>query len=286
MNMPKLFAWASFPLLLGCSSMFHQIQEAPENEIAFPTDSNWVAYIGHATVLIHLDNVNIITDPVFSDRIGWFAKRYIKPGIAFEKLPEIDMILISHEHWDHLDKPTLRRFPRDIPVIISAGLGDRIRKLGFKDVREISWWEATAIGNIKITATPAQHIASRISSYVIEGSKTVFFAGDTGLSDEFREIGSRFDIDLALLPIGDYHPRLSFIPGFKKMTRGRHLAPGDVPAALEMLRTRLVAPIHWGTFKISGTGLDEPLIWLRKLVSDSSLEKKVIILGHGETRSF
>lgn len=246
------------------------------------TGENSLTYIGHATVLIRLDDLNIITDPMFSDYIGGFAKRYVKPGMEFERLPGIDAIIISHEHYDHLDKPTLEKFLKDIPVITSKGLGEKIRRLGFTDVRELSWWESTTIKNVTITATPASHILSKISSYVIEGSTTVFFAGDTGLFDGFKEIGQRFKIDMAVLPIGDYRPRLWFIPGFSKMTRERHMAPGDTPDAIEMLQTRMVIPIHWGTFKISGTNLNEPIEWLKRVIEEKKLEGKVFILNHGE----
>lgn len=249
-------------------------------------NSNRIVYIGHATVLIQLDNLNIITDPMFSEHIGYFARRYVESGIKFENLPPIDAILISHEHPDHLDKPSLKRFPKETVVIVSKGLGERIRKMGFKDVREMSWWQITKIKEVTITATPAKHIFSKSSSYVIEGSRNIFFIGDTGLFDGFKEVGKRFKIDMALLPIGDYHPRLWFIPRFSKMTRDRHMAPDDIPDAIEMLQTKMVIPIHWGTFKISGTGLNEPIERLKKIINDKGLEEKVFILNHGETKTF
>lgn len=176
--------------------------------------NNRIVYIGHATVLIQLDNLNIITDPMFSGHIGYFARRYVESGIKFENLPPIDAILISHEHPDHLDKPSLKRFPKETAVIVSKGLGERIRKMEFKDVRDLGWWKSTKIKETTITATPAKHIFSKSSGYVIEGSRNIFFTGDTGLFDGFKEIGQRFKIDMALLPIGDYHPRLWFHPGF------------------------------------------------------------------------
>lgn len=169
-------------------------------------------------------------------------------------------------------------------MIVSRGLGERIRNLGFTDVRELSWWESTKIKKVEITATPAKHILSKCSGYIIEGSQRVYFAGDTGLSDGFKEIGQRFKIDVAILPIGDYYPRLWFVPGFKKMTRNRHMSPDDIPAAIEMLRAKTVMPIHWGTFKISGTGLNEPIKILKKIIKEKKLERKIFILNHGETK--
>lgn len=272
-------------LCLQCT-VFHEMKKIPIIDNKFLLGENSITYIGHATVLIRLDCANIITDPMFSDYIGlgWFAKRYIEPGIKFEKLTALDAILISHEHYDHLDKTTLERFNRNIPVVISQDLADEIKELGFIDVRGLKWWESTTIKGIKITATPAQHIASHCLGYIAEGSKTIYFAGDTGLFDGMKEIGKKFTVDCALLPIGDYYPRFWFIPGLKKLTRERHMAPGDIPAAIEMLRTKLVIPIHWGTFKISGTDLYEPIKWLNEIINEKKLEEKVFILKHGEIK--
>ncbi|MFA5806215.1 MAG: MBL fold metallo-hydrolase [Melioribacteraceae bacterium] len=256
-------------------------------EETFPPYENSVTYIGHATVLIHLDDLNIITDPIYSTYMSILAKRHIESGIDFEKLPAIDAILISHEHWDHLDKSTLGKFPKNTPVIISKGLGDKIQKLGFTDVRELSWWDSTQVKQATIIAVPVKHILSKPSGYIIKhNNQTVYFAGDTGLSDHFREIGNKYSIDIALLPIGDYYPRLWFIPGFTKMTRQRHMAPGDVPEAINMLKSKIVIPIHWGTFKISGTGLNEPIEWLNEIIDKNKLEDKIKILKHGEKYLF
>lgn len=270
----------------GCVC-FHEIKKVPMIKHKFPVDENSITYIGHATILIHLDNLNFITDPMLSDYIGWFAKRCVEPGIKFENLPSIDAILISHEHNDHLDKSTLKRFSKDIPVIISKGLGKRIKKLGFSDVRELNWWKSTWINDTVITAVPAKHIFSKSSGFIIKHhNKAVYFAGDTGLFDGFREIRQKFKIDVAVLPIGDYHPRLWFIPGFTKITRARHMAPGDIPDAITMLQPKIVIPIHWGTFKISGTDLNEPATWLKKVIKERQLEEKVFILNHGESKTF
>ncbi|MEW5815940.1 MAG: MBL fold metallo-hydrolase [Spirochaetota bacterium] len=259
------------------------IKAVPQDEHGFPVGESSITYIGHATTLLHLDGLNIITDPIFSEYIGRFAKRYVEPGIPFERLPAIDAIVISHEHWDHLDKPTLNRFAKDIPVIVSRGLAGGIKALGFHDVRELSWWESTKLQGAVVTAVPAKHMISHPSGFVIEHTKSViFFAGDTGLFDGFREIGQRFTIDVALLPIGDYRPHLAFVPGLKAGMRAQHMAPGDMPEAIAMLKSKMVIPIHWGTFKISGTGLDEPVEWLKRIIGQHELNGKVFILKHGE----
>ncbi len=266
---------------------FQKMQTIINKEETFPPYENSVSYIGHSTVLIHLNDLNIITDPIYSASFGIIGKRHIEPGIDFEKLPPIDAIVISHEHLDHLDKSTLKRFPKNIPVIISKGLGDKIQELGFADVRELSWWDSTRVKQATIIAVPAKHILSKPSGYIIKhNNKIIFFAGDTGLSDHFRIIGNKYSIDIALLPIGDYYPRLWFIPGFKKMTRQRHMAPGDIPDANRMLNSKTIIPIHWGTFKISGTSLNEPIEWLNEIIEKYKLQNKIKILNHGEKYLF
>ncbi len=270
---------------LGC---FFFREKRPASVIGdnLPMSENSITYIGHATVLIHLDNVHIVTDPVLGNRISGIFKRHVAPGIEFDGLPHISAILISHEHNDHLDKTTLRRFSKDIPVIVPRGLKNKIRKIGFIDVREMDTWQTTNIEDLRITTAPAKHIFSRSMSFIIEASRTVFFAGDTGLADDFIEIGKKFDIDLAVLPIGDYHPYLWFIPGFSRMTRNRHMAPDDIPKAMELLKAQMVIPIHWGTFKISGTRLNAPVKEMKKIIKENKLEDKVFILNHGETKIF
>ncbi len=256
-------------------------------EEIFPPEEFSVTYIGHSTILIHTCDLNIITDPVYSNSLSILAKRKIEPGIDFEKLPPIDAILISHEHLDHYDKSTLRRFPKSTPIVISKGLGTKIQKSGFTDVRELLWWDSTQIKHAIIIAVPAKHILSKPSGYIIKlNNKIIFFAGDTGISDHFREIGNKYIIDVALLPIGDYYPRLWFIPGFKKMTRQRHMAPADIPNANKMLNSKTIIPVHWGTFKISGTGLKEPIKWLNEIIEKYKLHNKIRILEHGEKYLF
>ena len=261
------------------NSLFNVIQQINGN--------NSATYIGHTTILIKLDGINFLTDPVLTNRINFgLNKRKYPLGFTFDKLPLIDFILISHEHSDHLDKPTLKNFNKNIPVIISSGLGDRVKNLGFTDVRELSWWDSTVIKNLKITAVPSKHIFSKSSGYIIAGSKTIYFAGDTGLFEEMEKIGERFNIFLALLPIGDYYPRLWFIPGFIKMTRERHMAPDDVPEAIKKLKCDIVIPIHWGAFKISGTSLEEPPEKMKSIIKNYNLKEKVFLLKHGTTFNF
>ncbi len=253
---------------------------------AFKEGENSITFIGHSTALIHLNGTNILTDPNFNN---WavIVHRGREPGIKIENLPKIGAILISHAHRDHLDKWTMEQLPKDTPVLISEGNGDILRDWGFTDVREMNIWNNTAINGIKITAAPANHSGSRNSafadypkslSYIIQGEKTVYFAGDTGLFDELKEIGNRSQIDAALLPIGAYRPRW--------FMKSHHMSPDDAVQAMAMLGAKEMIPIHWGSFRIASDGIDEPKDVLLKLVENSSLKERIHVLENGEKYLF
>ena len=265
-------------------SIWHSIEKVTERNHSYPPGSSSITWIGHSTMLIHLDNFNIITDPMYNNYILVFAKRYYEPAIKFENLPPIDAICISHEHYDHLDKATLKRFRKDVPVIISKGIGYKVRDVGLNDVRELGWWESTTVKGVKITAVPGKHGGARISGFVIEGARTVYFAGDTGYSKFFDEIGQRFKIDVALLPISHYRSRRGNVK-VDKMLKQIHMGPGDFPAAIKALKARLAIPIHHSTFKNVGSWelpFEEPLRYLREIAKKNGLERKVKILKFGE----
>lgn len=198
-----------------------------------------VTYVGHATVLIELGGVNILTDPWFTG--GPFVLRRKKlPGIEQEELPRIDLILLSHEHFDHLDKRSLQGMKKNCTVIAHAGLRKSIEKIGFTDIRGLKAWETIEVGSLNITAVPADH--SRYSlGFIIENDHSVYFAGDTMLiPEDFKRIGETFSLDLAILPIGG----VKIFGIIKKV-----MDEGDVIKALKLLRPAGVLPIHWGTFK-------------------------------------
>lgn len=271
-------------LFLANISIWHSIKKAPERNHSFKPGTNSITWIGHSTLLIHLGDVNIITDPMYNDFILIFAKRYYKPAIPFEKLPPIEAIVISHEHYDHLDKATLKRFETDTPVAISDGIGFKVKEAGLKDVREMKWWESTSVKGVKITAVPGKHGGARISGFIIEGAYSIYFAGDTAYSDYFEEIGKRYKIDVALLPVSHYRSRKGD-PKVDNMLKQIHMGPGDFPAALKALGARLAIPIHHSTFKNVGSlelSLEEPLIYLRDIMKKHNLNNKVKILELGE----
>jgi L-ascorbate metabolism protein UlaG (beta-lactamase superfamily) len=265
-------------------TIWHNIEKVSKRKYQFLPGENSITWIGHSTVLLHLDKTNIITDPMYSDFIMIFAKRYFEPGLEFEKLLHIDAIVIPHEHYDHFDKSTLERFNQNIPVIISYGLGECVKELGFSDVRELKWWESTEVNKTKITAVPARHGEAKISSYVVEGSKTVFFTGDTAFFKAFYEVDRKFDIDVALMPISNYKLR-SGIKWLDNIHAKIHMSPADFPRAIKSLRAELAIPIHFGTFRNEGfleLSLAEPPRYLREVVKTNHLENKVKILEIGE----
>ena len=201
-----------------------------------------ITWIGHATVLIELDGIRILTDPILRNRIG-FLIRYA-PQIQDEWLRNIDVVLLSHLHHDHLDLPSLKRLAGDTRIVAPRGCSRFLKKAGISNVEEIGASGTISVGGIKIRATVAEHGGFRFPfgpttpavGYVITGSRRIYFAGDTDLFPEMEGLGS--PLDIALLPVGGW--------GF---TLGSgHLNPQTATKALELLRPRVAVPIHWGTF--------------------------------------
>jgi N-acyl-phosphatidylethanolamine-hydrolysing phospholipase D len=256
-----------------------------------------VTWVGHSTLLVRMDGVTFLTDPQWSEVAGPFggrigAHRYTPPGIPFEALPPIDFVLISHDHYDHLDEPTVERLARVhhprfvVPLGIKAWLSDR----GITDAVELDWGESTTIGSVRIVCTPAQHYSGRTpvdqgrrlwASWVVLGpDKRFYFAGDSGYYRHFREIGDAFGpFDLAALPIGSYRPR--------ETTRGVHTSPEEALQAWLDLRGRRFVGIHWGTFALAHEPPEEPPRRLAAEVRRRGVDPEVIwTLQPGETRAW
>ncbi|MDP2885731.1 MAG: MBL fold metallo-hydrolase [Ignavibacteria bacterium] len=249
-----------------------------------------ITLINHATVLIQLGGINILTDPIYSLTVSYLFPRMQKAGIPFKELPSIDHILLSHSDYDHLNMKTLRRLQRrgTSTVVLPKGLRSYGDKAGFRDVVEMSSWEEFERDGLRITCVPAKHVSKRkpgdlsataCCGYVIRANnRTVYFAGDSAYADFFKEIGSRYDIDVALLPIGAYKP--------EKWFKNLHLHPVTALQAFQDLRARHLAPIHWGTFWISDEPMGEPP---QKLLVEAELfgiREKVHILRNGESFQF
>ena len=264
-----------------------------------PRSQLTVTWVGHSSLLIQLNGLNILTDPMWSERASpvQFAgpRRWVRPGIAFEDVPPLDVVLQSHNHYDHLDATTVRRLARAHPEaswIVPLGLAAFVRKRGVSDhrVRELDWWQEHTIGSLRIAATPAMHFSSRgigdrgdtlwcgfaLSSDGANG-RHVYFAGDTGYHPEFGAIGERYGpFDVALMPIGAYEPRW--------FMRYLHMNPEEAVAAFRALNARMMVPIHWGTFKLTDEAMDEPPIRARAAWDAAGLSRSAYRqLAHGET---
>lgn len=240
--------------------------EVREGEIA-------ITFVNHSTVLIQLPGLNILTDPVWSERIGPVPglgpRRAVEPGIAFEELPSIDVVLVSHNHYDHMDVPTLRRLEREHHPRFLVPLGDEdyLKRRSLGAVAELDWWESVVISGAEFVFAPAVHNSARglwtegdslWGSFVIRRKQAnIYFAGDTAYGDHFYRIRERFgDFDVALLPIGAYLPR--------DMTAPFHMTPADAVKAHQDLRADTSIAIHYGAFRMTSESYHQPVTDLMK----------------------
>jgi len=262
------------------------------------TDENAITWIGHATLLFERDGKTILTDPMFSDRASPLAfsgpKRVAPPARSLEALPPIDVVLISHAHYDHLDMPSLRRLAElqpDIAVLAPLGVGRYARDAGFTNVTELDWWQDTTLGDVTVTATPARHWASRSpfdrnrtlwAGFMVRFSDgfQFYFIGDTGYSEDFLDVRERLGpTDLAAIPIGAYAPR-----DFMKES---HCNPEEAVQIFQDLGAERAVAIHWGTFKLTLEPLDEPPILLDAALQQARIgADKFRALVHGERWTF
>jgi L-ascorbate metabolism protein UlaG (beta-lactamase superfamily) len=241
-----------------------------------------VTYLGHATILLESPEGNVLTDPVFCDRIGgWFTKRAAPSTFEPESLGPVAGVLISHPHHDHLDYPSLRRIPPAPPIVVPWGVATSLHWHGFSDVRVTRAWESVSLGGWTVVAVPSRHFGGRLPllgtsghlGYVLSGSSCIYFAGDTGLDEElFREIGRRFAIDLAILPIAG-----AVFPWF----RPNHMNATDALRALECLGAAQLLPIHYATYPVSFEPSGEAVSRLRSESTRQGVASRVRILREG-----
>ena len=261
-----------------------------------------LTWIGHTSFLLQMAGLNILIDPIWSERASPLRfigpRRWVPPGVEFDRLPPIDAVILSHDHYDHLDARTISRLTRRYPAALwyaPLGLGDFLRHRGAREVVERDWWEETAIGGARLTCVPAQHFSGRTlgrrnttlwCGWVLRSAeRTLFFAGDTGLHPEFSAIASRCGpIDFAILPIGAYEPRW--------FMGSVHMNPEDCIKAVGQLGTSpsgkplIVAAAHWGTFKLTDEPMDEPPARMRHEWQAAGHDSKNLwIMRHGETRA-
>lgn len=253
-----------------------------------------VTFINHATVLIQIQGLNILTDPIYSKRcspVSWAGpKRCRNPGIALEDLPPLDAIIISHNHYDHLDLPTLFELKEKNPAPIYTSLGNRrpLIDQGFEVVTEMDWWdEATLSDNVTLLATPGQHFSGRSLfdrdytlwvGFVLQGPQgSVYFAGDTGYGPHFKAIRERcLNIRLALLPIGGYLPRWFMKP--------IHVSPSEAVQAHIDLGAAESMAIHFGTFPLSDEGEKQSIEDLNAALDQEEIRPHFWVPEFGEGR--
>jgi N-acyl-phosphatidylethanolamine-hydrolysing phospholipase D len=232
-------------------------------------------WIGHSTVLLQIGRLNVLTDPVFSERafpVQWIGpRRVMNPGLAIEALPPLDIVLLSHNHYDHLDRPAVKRIAEAHPGaawIVPLGLGAYIRAWGVREIIELDWWQDTVVNDLNATATPARHFSNRRlgdrnrslwCGFALElDGKRAYFAGDTGYHPEFSEIGARCGpFDFVMIPIGAYDPRW--------FMERLHVDPEEAVRIYQDLIARhpsaphpLMLGIHWGTFRLTDEPMEEP----------------------------
>jgi L-ascorbate metabolism protein UlaG (beta-lactamase superfamily) len=239
-----------------------------------------VQYVGHATILVELDGVRLLTDPLLRSRVA-----HIRRAVPVEELElgDLDAVLISHGHYDHLDTASLRLLPRSVTIVAPRGLGARIQ--GF-DAVEVEESDEIAVGPVRIRATHAEHEGARpprtggiALGYSILGSKRIFFAGDTDLFDGMS--GLVDDLDLALIPIWGWGPTLG---------RGKHLDPERAAEAVRRLRPKIAVPIHWGTYRplhrsAEASFLTEPAAAFARAAAEVAPDVEVRLLRPGEDLS-
>ena len=269
--------------------------ETAENDGAYLRQNRsdfTVTWVGHSTFLIQIDGVNILIDPTWSDRASPFEftgpKRFTPPGIAQEDLPQIDLVIISHNHYDHLNIPTLQKIPGNPLHLVPLKTGKLLRKHGINIVVEMDWWDSYSFRGLEIVFLPAQHFSARSpfdrnkslwGSFVIKSPQHSFcFIGDTGYFPGFKEIGDKYGpFDLVALPIGAFLPKWFMGPV--------HLDPSEAVQAFRELKANIFLPHHYGTFQLADDPLDLPMKLLREEIASGRLaEDKAWLLKPGETR--
>jgi L-ascorbate metabolism protein UlaG (beta-lactamase superfamily) len=276
---------ASFPVLRDGGRELNAGGDAPR-----------VTWVGHSTVLIQLDGVSFLTDPQWSDRaspVGFAGPRRVTPpGVPFEALPPIDFVVVSHDHYDHLDLPTVKRLaaahrPR---FLVPLGMRAWFAENGVAEVDELDWWESRQVRGLTVTCVPVQHWSQRSpwdlnrrlwSGWAVAGrDRRFFFAGDTAYYEVFQEVGTRLGpFDLVAVAIGAYLPQ--------RMMKSSHTTPEEALRLVADVRGRRLLGIHWGTFDLADEPLDEPPRRVRAAAQRLGLDVDAVwVFEHGETRSW
>jgi L-ascorbate metabolism protein UlaG (beta-lactamase superfamily) len=249
-----------------------------------------ITFIGHSSFLIQIAGRKLLIDPVFAERLI-ALRRLRRPGVKIKDLPAIDMVLLSHAHMDHLNRPSLRRIVahnlkmhgRAPIAVVPWGVDDLVDDLGFSRVVTLEWWQTKSIGGLDVTMTPCKHWGARLfkdthrgfGGYVLQGDgHTLYHSGDTAYFDGFAKIGKRLKPQVALLPIGAYRP---------DSYRGVHTCPEEALQAFLDLGAQQMIPMHYGTFRLSQEPMEEPVERLMAAAQQAGVAGSVCVLPEGET---
>ncbi|MCG7344882.1 MBL fold metallo-hydrolase [Sporosarcina sp. ACRSL] len=265
-----------------------RIEQAPHKEVEKLKNNRTgisITWIGHSTFLIQMNGLNMLTDPVWANWMG-ISKRLTAPGIVLTDLPEIDVVFISHGHYDHLDFPTIKRLKGNPTYYVPNGLGHAFKKRGYEKVFEANWYDWFEMADMTFSFVPAQHWVKRTltdtntshwGGWIIENEEhSIYFVGDTGYFRGFKEIAEKFNIQTVLMPIGAYEPEW--------FLKESHINPEDAVKAFLELEAHTFIPMHYGTYHLADDTGPEAIARLdaewNRLQLDPSKLKKLLV---GET---
>ena len=260
-----------------------------------PTPNSWsdggitVTWIGHSTFLINLEGTTVLTDPVFSDKVGVSLlglttiglQRYVPPALMIKELPPLDLVLVSHAHMDHYDIPSLRKLPRDVPTILARDTTEFMRHLGHTQVQELDWGQTAEVKGVRIEAVPVKHWGQRYpwdrergynGLLLTKGKRSILFGGDTAYTERLPAAINGRLLDLAILPIGGYDPYIA-----------NHASPEQAWDLFHEMRAGHLIPMHWRTFRMSHERPLEPYERLSTAVNGSA--RRIALHTIGETWS-
>jgi L-ascorbate metabolism protein UlaG (beta-lactamase superfamily) len=239
-----------------------------------------LTWIGHASFLVQTAQHSVLVDPNWAKWLKGI-KRVRHPGLSIHDLPSIDLVLVTHAHFDHLDRKSLREIAANQPIVVPFEVGNLVHDLGFHTVHELGYWESHQHGEVQVTLTPCRHWGARLlhdshrgfGGYLIQaGGRTVFHCGDTAYFDGFTEIGRCHPIDVALLPIGAYDP-----PSGREV----HMNPEQAVRAFLELGARYLVPMHYGSFRLSYEPLEEPLERFLACARSHGIEDRIRVMTEG-----
>jgi L-ascorbate metabolism protein UlaG (beta-lactamase superfamily) len=243
-----------------------------------------LTWIGHSSFLAQFTDLNVMIDPNFANWL-FLMKRIRRTGMKLQDLPHIDLILLTHAHFDHFHRPTLRRLHAKIGIM-PWGMRDLAANLGFERIIELQWWESFVHKDWKVTLVPSQHWGARVlrdnqrgyGGFLIEHQgRSLYHAGDSAYFPGFKQIGKLHSPEIAMLPIGAYFP-----DSFRKV----HMGPDEAVKAFVDLRSKWFVPMHYGTFKLSFEDINEPLRWLKELVGVQGFNRNLKVLKEGQPTVF